>query len=133
MTKEKTVEEGPRSYSRFLEMLDDGEAHTTVSEDLHELTKTIRDEALARHGSAAGSITVVINLKCDEVGTVEATYESKTKLPKRKSSKTIVWLTKSGNITPENPRQQKLPLREVPGGRSDVRDLGDDKPNVREI
>lgn len=133
MTAKKEVEEGPRSYSRFLEMLDDGTAHATVSEDLHELTKTIRDEALARHGSASGTITVVINLKCDEVGTVEATYESKTKLPKRKSSKTIVWLTKSGNITPENPRQQKLPLREVPGGRSDVRDVDGDQPAVREV
>lgn len=127
------TEDTPRSFGHFLAGLDDEQAHARASRELHKLTKALRDEAVARHGQVKGSLTLTIDLKCDEVGTVEATYDVKTKEPKPRVSKSIFWLTKSGHLTVENPRQQSLPLREVSAQGRALRELADDQPAMKEV
>lgn len=131
-TKEPKPEEGTRSFARFIEMLDTGQAQLVASEKLHQLAVKMRDEALAQHRSVTGSITLTINLSCDETGTVDAKYNVKSKEPTPRSSKSIFWMTKGGNLTVENPRQQTLGLREVKGD-ADVRNIDGEKPAVREV
>lgn len=121
-------DDSPRSFSHFFGMLDDEQAHATASEDLHDLMKVMRDEASARQGSVGGSLTIRIDFKVDETGTVETRYDVKTKEPKRKSSKSIFWLTKNANLTVSNPRQQELPLRQVSAQGAALRDVDADYP-----
>ena len=130
--EKQAQEEGPRSFAHFFQSLDGGEANVCASVDLHKLSSALRDEAKRRRSAVKGTLTLTLELKCDEAGTVEANYTTKIKEPVRKSSKSIFWLTKGGNLTPENPRQQNLPLREVQGGSGEVRDVGDHGA-VREV
>jgi hypothetical protein len=47
--------------------------------------------------------------------------------PDRKTSGAHFWMTPGSNLVVENPRQQKLPLREVKGGSTRVRDITEPK------
>lgn len=124
--------EGPHAFNRFLAMLGDGAAHAEVSAHLHELGIALEREADAQQKKVAGELTLKISLTCEPNGVVGANYEIKRKEPAPRRPGSIFWLTKGGNLTPENPRQQKLPLREVMGERTDVRDL-DEHDHAREV
>lgn len=112
-------DEGPRSFTHFLEHLGGGDARRELSEELHELGKRLAHETAARDRNATGEITLKIKLKADKSGLVSTTYEIKRKDPSRTATPGVVWLTRGGNLSPENPRQSDLPgLREVPAGRA---------------
>lgn len=128
----KNDDEGPRSFSTLLGQLADGEAERDLSEQLLELTKKIQDEALARGDEAKGSLSLKIVITADHKGVATVTYTVDVKHPKRKTSAALYWLTKAGNLTPENPRQTKLPLRDVSSARV-VRDAAADAPAVRDV
>lgn len=115
-------DEGPRSFSTLLGQLADGEAERDLSEQLLELTKKIQDEALARGSEAKGALSLKIAITADHKGVATVTYVVDVKHPKRRTSAQLYWLTKGGNLTPENPRQTKLPLRDVSGSR-ETRDV----------
>lgn len=129
----RETDESPRSFGHFFGMLDDEQAQATASRELHDLLKVLREEAVARHGTVKGTLTLKIDLKCDELEQVEATYAIDTKEPKRKSSKSLYWLDRKGFLTVENPRQQVLPLREVSAQGAALRNVENDRPAVKEI
>jgi hypothetical protein len=112
-TTEKATEEGARSLSVLLSSLDDGQFHEDASEDLHTLCA-----AMARlsenHDKISGTFTIKLTMKCRRNGTMHVTPEITVKTPKAPRTEQILWLTKGNNLSLENPRQQKLPLREVP-------------------
>lgn len=128
-----TQEDSPRGFGHFLAGLDDEQAHARASRELHELTKVLRDEAVARHGQVKGSISLTIELRCDERGTVEALYEIKTKEPRPRVSKSIYWLDKKGHLSVENPAQQVLPLREVSAQGRALREIDGDVAAMKEV
>lgn len=132
MADPQQQQDSPRSFVHFFAGLDDEQAHSRASRSLHELMKALRDEAVARHGVVKGSLSVTVEFKCDERGTVEATYEVKTKEPKPRVSKSIYWLTKQGHLSIDNPAQQSLPLREVSAQGRALRELADNQA-VKEV
>ena len=113
-------EEGPRAFARFLEQLGDGEAHAELSAELHRLMETLHDQALAT-GPTKGALTLKLSFAVDPRGTVDVAYDVAVKEPKRARSKGVFWLTKGNNLTAHNPRQERLPLREV--AAPEVRDV----------
>jgi hypothetical protein len=133
MSKEETKEEGPRSFSRTFELLGEGEAHSLASIELHELLKKLQGEALARRASVTGEFALTLKLSVDEEGVVTVAHNIKTKMPPRRTSRSILWLTTGANLVPENPRQQKLPLREVKGGRSEAKDVEAGRTAARDV
>jgi hypothetical protein len=104
--------EGPRSFAVFVRQLADGDAEREASEALHELLESLRKEAEAQ-GAAKGILTLKFALTVDAMNQVEIAYDISTKEPTPLRPKAHLWITKGGNIVFENPRQQKLPLREV--------------------
>lgn len=110
--------EGPRSFGQFLAKLAEGEAERELSEQFHSLNKRCREEAKARWGSVKGELVLRIKLDWDENDVVGVAYKITKSEPPRKTSKSIFWSTKGGNLSPENPRQQKLALDVVVGGKS---------------
>lgn len=131
--QQESKEEGPRSFSRFLHTLADGEAESTLSYQLHELMKRCQEEAITRVGMVKGALSLKLRFAIDEHGHAEIAYDVAIKEPARKTSKGHFWLTKHGNLTAENPKQTKLPLRDV-GGREPARQVIDEPPGAaREV
>ncbi len=126
------LEEGPRPFSRFIAMLGEGEAHTQLSDDLHRLGEALREQAVARHRSVKGALTLKLSLVADEQGVVSVDYDITRKEPQPTRPRSIFWLTKGGNLTEINPRQQSLPLRDVKDVRVAPRDVEAGRATTKE-
>ncbi len=109
----ETKTEGPRSFSVLLTSLDDGTVHTELSEKLHALVSELRDRSTAEDRKLRGELGLKLTIEVRK-GVADVTADITTKTPKRKREPSTVWVTKGGNLTTEVPRQEKLPLREVP-------------------
>jgi len=123
MEREDEGDEGARSFARLIEQVADGDAQRALSDELHALCTRLREEAQARGTDVGGELTLTLKLKVEPSDVVGVSYEIKSKLPGPRRSKGVMWLTKGGNLTPSNPRQQRLPLKEVGGAEREVRDV----------
>lgn len=122
-TKQQTIE-GPRSFSVILAGLDDGSIHRELSEELHRVVTELRDRSTAEDRKLSGSLALTLKIDVRK-GVADVTADVVTKLPRRRREPTTVWVTKGGNLTTEVPRQEKLPLDVVPGGRADGANTND--------
>lgn len=128
---EKT--EGPRSFAVMLQQIGDGELHDDLGLRMQELVGNLRafSERYQREGK--GTLTLTLNVIAAGNGTIAVAGDVKVKTPTPKRAGSVFWPTAANNLTLENPRQQKLPLKEVPQPRRDVKDLSTDAPPVRSV
>jgi hypothetical protein len=120
-------DEGPRALGVILAEFEQGSFHADASRDLMKLNLALHDHAKLR-GAASGEMVLTLKLKCDDqdVVTIAATYKVKAPLAPRRSS--VFFLSKGGNLSTRNPKQQELPLRDVSApAQVDVLD----KPSTR--
>ncbi|MEM9072844.1 MAG: hypothetical protein AAGE52_30335 [Myxococcota bacterium] len=122
-------EEGPRSFTRFLETLADGDAVAELNEKLHRLGSHLMHEANARGAGVKGDLTLKVSFKVEPHGVVAILYSVKMKEPEPRRAGSIAWLTEGGNFTAQNPRQQKLPLVEVSAPKKAPVNLGEEAAN----
>ena len=122
-----TTQEGPRSFTRWLEKLGDGQAQADLSRAMFELGGTLRQQALER-GKCKGELTLKLTFDVDQFGQVLTGYSVKVKEPEPARPSSMFWLTKGGNFTVENPRQTSLPLREVVDENGEVVQVSDASP-----
>ncbi len=125
-------DEGPRDFAMFLRAIDEGSIADEAATKLHELAAKLHELVDAYGGTAKGTLTLSVSLSALANGTVDVTADVKTKEPKPKRARSVFWLTKGNNLSPDNPRQQKLPLREVPPAQK-ARDLDADRPSPRTL
>lgn len=128
---EETPNEGTRSFSVFLAQVDDGEAHAELSRELHALCAAL-DEECKNTGKAKGKLTLDLAISVEKGGLVTVGYEVRKREPKKSRGGSVFFLTKGRNLTTENPRQQKLPLREAPKPSAEVKEVTA-QANVRDV
>lgn len=133
MTTKETVaaakeDEGARSFAVALQAIDEGCLHAEASEELQKLVVHLQDHAIRYGRDAKGELVLKIGVAVSASGLALVAGEVVTKTPKRAKRGSAFWLTAGGNLTPENPKQQKLPLRDVNGNRGPVREVGGDAP-----
>lgn len=114
MATDEKVVEGARGFGALLHQVDDGCAHAELSEELQRLGGTLNAQAIQYGAKSKGTLTLTLTLTAEANGTVNVDYDVKVKTPKPKRPRSVFWLTRGNNLTPENPKQQRLPLREVP-------------------
>lgn len=124
MTK---IDEGARSFSVLLQNIGEGTFHAELSETLHELNKKLAAHAYD-NAKAKGSLTISLAIEVDREGLVTIVPDVKTKAPTPLRKKGRYWLTAGNNLSPENPKQQKLPLSEVPAPKTRDAVPGDERP-----
>ncbi len=112
MPTESTKDEGPRAFARFIERLGDGQAHIDLSKAMFDLGAVLRRESQER-GECKGELHLALKFMVDQFGQCIIGYSIKTKEPEQGRPASMMWLTKGGNFSIENPRQTSLPLREV--------------------
>lgn len=117
--------EGHRSFSKLIAELGDGEAHVELSRALNHLCSKLRREAQQQCKDQRGELSLKLTLVTSpDTMTFAIGYEVKVKEPSPRRPGSVYWLTKGGNLTVENPRQQALPLREVNMGGIELKDIG---------
>lgn len=129
----KKDDEGPRGFSVLLQQIDDGSLHAELSETTQKLITELTNQADRYGTKTKGSLTVTLAFTANTKGNVEVVSEVKTKTPKEKRMPTVMFVTPGGNLSPENPRQQRLPLREVPAAVAAPRDVAVDAQPARSI
>lgn len=118
---EEKKEEGARSFAHFIANVADGEFHEELSDELHDLVQECERDASRRESTSTGELTLKLKIKVDHRGVASIVHDLTVKHPKTKRSPATMWVTPGGNLTPENPKQQSLPLRDVNKPRN-VRD-----------
>lgn len=109
------VEEGPRSFSVFLQNIAEGEAEIECARQLQELTRCLMDEMDRRRDKVAGSLNLRVKVLVDTAGHAAISYAVTQSKPARKTSGAIFWVTKGGNLSVSDPRQKDLPgIKAVP-------------------
>ncbi len=108
-----TIDEGSRAFGATLTQIDDGCLHAECTDELHALLKDLDSHAGKYQRDAKGKLTIVLDFKVSPQGTVTVVGDVKKKSPPAPRATSVFWLTKGRNLSGENPRQQKLPLRDV--------------------
>lgn len=129
---EQPQQEGPRSFTRWLERLGDGQANHDMSRAVFELGGVLRAQSLER-GEAKGEITLRLKFKVDAYQQVITSYAIAVKEPEPARPSSMFWLTKGGNLGTENPRQTSLPLREVVTEDGEIVDAFEDERPARGV
>lgn len=133
MAKDEKVDEAPRGFAVALQQMDEGCFHAEISETLQKTLGELEQFAIKFGVDARGMLTLALALKVSPTGVVAVSGEIKTKVPKAPRASSVFWLSPGNNLSPENPRQQRLPLREVRGPAAAPREVTDVKQSPRTV
>lgn len=97
-----------RPFADWLAEQRGGVAASEASEALNELL-----EAVMEHGKA-GDLTLVVHVKPAGTGAVFVVDEIRLKKPQPEKAAALYFVDDDHNLSRHDPRQQRLPLREVP-------------------
>lgn len=96
-----------RPITDTLRLLEGGAFMDAASEKLASLVKGIEETG------KSGKLVISLDLKQVAGGAISITPHCSAKVPETKPDSTLLWPTVEGNLSVDNPRQQKLDLREV--------------------
>lgn len=114
--------EGARSFARFMDWANSGALNSDASHELHRFLGDLRTRAMRSNG-AKGTFTLTLKIALDDADQVQIEHSIKTRVPELPRRKGAAYLTRGGNLTPDNPRQQSLPLTDVSRPERPVVDL----------
>lgn len=114
-----------RPITDTLRLLDGGAFLDSASDKLNELVRRV-DEC-----GRSGKLTITLDIKRARAGAVNITPAVTTKLPEIKPDPSLLWVTVEGNLSPENPSQQKLDLRTVDSSTGEIRHVDVVKGELR--
>jgi hypothetical protein len=101
------------NFLQFLGRFENGELVEKLTRELEEIVAAM-EQVDQDHGlrNSKGSLTIDIRL-ARKKDVYEIAIDSKVKKPKGPASGEIMWANEVNSLVPENPKQQKLPFREV--------------------
>lgn len=102
-----------RSFDQVLALFDNGLFPDNVMQDLHRALEALNLHVDSYQTSASAELTLKITIKQDRQGTLEMKADKNVKLPKDPVAKAIAWATDENTITPANPNQMRMELRNV--------------------
>lgn len=111
-----------KSFSLFLNDLNDGQTLAGLTQDLAELLQTVK--ATGRSGSLTLKVKIAPAAKPgQEVDKVTITADRKLELPKPEAPSDFFWLTDEAEPTRQHPRQHALDLREAKSVDADTGEI----------
>lgn len=99
--------EGARSFNSFLSALEDGQLHTDLSDELHDLNAEMNNHILDYGNKAKGKITLNIDFLLEK-GAFVITSSYKITKPIAPRNMSVAYSTPGNNFTPFNPKQQDM-------------------------
>lgn len=115
MTSETVTmkEEESRSAAVLLPQIDEGALNAELSGAIHATTRKLYEMAVAYAKDTKGKVVLTIGLEVSPQGYVVVRGGVESKVPRARPTAGHFWLSPGGNLVLENPRQQKLPLRDI--------------------
>lgn len=108
-------DEGHKPFANVLVGVEGGQFHADITREEGLLLRQLRDVAQIR-GKAKGEIVLTFGYAVDDDDVVSIASTFKIKVPATPRSKTTMWVTPGGNLSPANPKQLEFgALRPVPG------------------
>ena len=104
-----------RPLTDTLRLLDDGVFLARASELMAAMVRGVDDTG------RPGKLTLTLDVKRGSKGAMLIVPHVATKVPEDKPEATMLWATTEGNLTVDNPRQQKLDLRQVDSATVEIR------------
>jgi ribosomal protein S28E/S33 len=98
-----------RQFADVLRELCAGSTYDELTARLGEVVEAVTDTG------KVGEISIKLKIKPNGDAGVIVTDEIKTKVPERARGDTVFFVTSGGSLVRQDPRQQDLPLRSVPG------------------
>ena len=95
------------TFGQFLQLLEDGEFHAELSENLREINAKLSQHAIDHGGAPKAKLTVTLDFSLDH-GVFEIAGKYAVKLPAAPRGKTVAWSTPENRFTPQNPRQMQM-------------------------
>lgn len=108
----------PRPIIDTLRLLDEGAFLDRCSAQLAALVRGVEETG------KAGRLVLTLEVKRGTKGAMLIRPDSTVKVPEAKLEPTMLWSTPEGNLTVDNPTQQKLDLRQVDPDTGELRTLG---------
>lgn len=106
-----------RPLTDTLRLLDGGAFLDRASTEMNELVRRV-DET-----GKPGTLTIKIDVKRASAGAMSITPHVSAKVPEPKPDPTLLWATVEGNLTVDNPSQQRLDLRHVDPETGELRSV----------
>ena len=113
-----------RSVAVLITELDAGQFHRDLNHDLRRLNRDISHLIDQGMDKVKGKLTITLTLTGRRNGAVHILSDSKLATPKVPRVETVRYLNREGNLEKDDPRQEKLPLRDVSVEIKKPRDVG---------
>jgi hypothetical protein len=103
-----------RDFGVLLSQLSGGELRDEVNEEVARVMATLYERALATQQTAKGKVTLEMSFEVAKNGLTTILGDVKTKLPTPLREADHFYTDAEGGFSKSDPRQMKLPIREVP-------------------
>ena len=108
---------GIKPFTHTLALLQGGGFNHEVAEAFSRVIKGVEETG------KAGKLTITLDVK-KAGGAIAITSKVTDKAPEEAAVSDLFWATVEGNVSVQNPNQQRLDLQEVPAPKPDLRDAG---------
>ncbi|WP_333826880.1 hypothetical protein [Pararhodobacter sp.] len=108
---------------QLISLADGGEYLPLLQSELATLIADLHSHATI-YNKSAGKLNLSIGLAFDRKGQVDLVIEHKITAPKMPKAKGSAWSIPGGKLTVENPAQRRMEIREVEGGKRELRSPG---------
>ncbi len=110
-----------RTLDQILSLADGGGFLADVLNEHQELQLSLVNHRQNYGGKAKGSLTLKISYELDGHGAVQQNCKLTVKQPEAPAAQYAKWMTDDGHLTPNNPRQTRMQIRDTDTGRRELR------------
>lgn len=113
------------SLDQILALADGGDFLSGLMDEHRELMLKMHNHQMEFGGEAKGTVSIKISYALDRKLNMKMKVVSDVKAPKEPTASAIAWTSADGYLTPENPQQIKMELRDA-GTTKSLRSAGRD-------
>lgn len=109
-----------RSLDQILSLADNGGYLPEMQRRLADLLTETHEFAETYRTKAGAKIKIEVSVTLNAFGEAEISVKDELSAPKPPKAKATAWLTEDGALTPHNPAQSRMEVRDV-GGKPEFR------------
>lgn len=111
-----------QSFDRLIALHEDGNLNHDLSEWMREAVANVSNHYDEYRGKPSAKVSVEISITCEE-GVLVVVAKPKVSMPQPPRPKRIYYATEGNALTPNNPKQLRMDLRQVDAGPKEVRNV----------
>jgi len=113
-----------KTIDQILSLPDSGEFLMQIHDKHEALIKAMADFVDDNNKPASGSFSIKLDYKLNRAGMYQIAAKCDAKEPQKPTATAVAWQGNEGRITPANPAQLKMEIRDVAPGETELRTAG---------